>query len=190
MLRKDPLRMLQLLCTACCAMLALMSIACGGMASRDGERAATNNASGNPANSPATGASPVGASSSIGNDLGVAEDPSKYDAEIAQLVKQAERSPGDDVVRAALAEAYVRRANALRQGGRFREAERDYQNALRSNPDNEEAQQGVANIAHQADREPTGENGEPAPLPITPNATTGDEEPSPATEPSPRKRKS
>nr|MBA3716281.1 hypothetical protein [Pyrinomonadaceae bacterium] len=55
--------------------------------------------------------------------------------------------------------------------------ERDYQNALRHNPDNEEAQQGVADITLQTGREATGENGEPAPLSITPNAaTTGEED--------------
>jgi len=124
---------------------------------------------------------------------GASVDPSSYDAEIADLEKQAEKSPSDDALADALSRSYVRRALARRQAGNFREAERDYQNALRHNPDNEEAQQGVADITLQTGREATGENGEPAPLPITPNAaTTGEEDdaaPAPDAAPSPGKKR-
>jgi hypothetical protein len=75
----------------------------------------------------------------------------------------------------------------------LREALRDYQNALRNNPDNEEAQQRIAAVSPQVEGEATGENGEPAPLPITPNVTTGDagetDQPSPTPKaPAPKKK--
>jgi hypothetical protein len=70
----------------------------------------------------------------------------------------------------------------------MREALGDYQNALRANPDNEEAQRNVAEISPQFEREATGEYGEPAPLPITPNVTSQGAEPTPATQATPAKK--
>lgn len=99
----------------------------------------------------------------------------KFDAEIAGLEKQSEKNPGDDDVRLALSQAYRRRADALRDAQQLKQALLDYRNALSHNPDNEEAQQRAAEIARQVEGEATGENGEPAPLPITPNVTTDDD---------------
>ncbi|HVF50322.1 MAG TPA: hypothetical protein VNA19_09565 [Pyrinomonadaceae bacterium] len=117
---------------------------------------------------------------------------SKLDAEIARLEKEAERNPGDGETLNALSQAYASRAGALQQTQQLREALRDYRSALRNNPDNEEAQQRVAEISKQLEGEGTGENGEPAPLPITPNVTTGDDgqtdNPSPSPTPARKKK--
>ena len=113
----------------------------------------------------------------------------ELDAEVERLERQAQRNPSDDEVRDALSQAFVRRANARRAAQQLREALRDYQNALRANPDNEEAQRNVAEISPQVEGGATGENGEPAPLPITPNVTTGGDETAPAKEPSPAKKR-
>lgn len=111
----------------------------------------------------------------------------KFDAEIAELGKQSEKNPGDDDVRFALSQAYRRRADALRDAQQLKQALLDYRNALSHNPDNEEAQQRAAEIALQVEGEATGENGEPAPLPITPNVTTDDDAGDETAQPSPTK---
>lgn len=127
-------------------------------ASCRGEGAGGRNAN---ANVPATEA----AAATAGGNL---------DAEIARLKGQAEKNPGDEETRDALSQAYTRRADAARGAGRLKEALNDYQMALRANPDNAAAQQRVAEISPQVGGEATGEYGEPAPLPITPNVTTGE----------------
>ncbi|HEX8473357.1 MAG TPA: tetratricopeptide repeat protein [Pyrinomonadaceae bacterium] len=147
-------------------LLAISVCACAASENRNGDGATTattgNSASANGANA-ATDASG-------GAQTGTA----KFDAEIANLEKQAEKNPGDDELRDALSQAYLRRANALRDAQQLKEALRDYRKALSNNPDNEEAQQRAAEIGAQVEGELTGENGEPAPLPISPNVTTDD----------------
>jgi tetratricopeptide (TPR) repeat protein len=113
----------------------------------------------------------------------------QLDAEVERLEKQAQRNPSDDEVREALSQAFVRRGNARRAAQQLREALSDYENALRANPDNEEAQRSAAEISPQVEGEATGEYGEPAPLPITPNVTAGGDETAPAKEPTPAKKK-
>jgi len=112
------------------------------------------------------------------------------DAEIQRLEKLAERNPGEDSVTRPLAAAYVRRGNTLRAAGDLRGALKEYRSAIKYDEDNEEAQKNIAEIVPQVEGEKTGEYGEPAPLPITPNVTTDteeDREPSPTAQPSPRK---
>jgi hypothetical protein len=112
------------------------------------------------------------------------------DAEIQRLEKLAERNPGEDSVTKPLAAAYVRRANTLRAASDLRGALRDYRNAIKYDEDNEEAQKNIADIVPQVEGEKTGEYGEPAPLPITPNVTTDTDDntgPSPTAQPSPRR---
>ncbi len=106
-------------------------------------------------------------------------DPAQLDAEIARLERQAERNPADDSTRAELAVAYVRRGNSHRAAERLREALRDYQRAQRADPDNEAAQRAAAEVSPLVEGEQTGENGEPAPLPITPNVADEDVKPTP-----------
>lgn len=124
-----------------------------------------------PANASASGAQPTPAS-----DAGSAstEDLAKLDADIEQLENQAERNPADDDARDELARAYVRRGNSKRAAGHLQEALIDYQSALRQDPDNDEAQNNAAAIEEQIGGTPHGENGEPAPLPITPNVADED----------------
>lgn len=114
------------------------------------------------------------AASQTAQAAGLPVDTSKYDAEIARLEMQAEKSPGDDAARISLSKAYLRRADALRGAQQYREALRDYQSALRLDPDNEEVQKKVAEVSQPFESEATGEYGEPAPLPITPGATGAD----------------
>lgn len=109
------------------------------------------------------------------------------EAEIERLEKHAERNPGDESVREALAAAYVRRGNALRAANDLRGALKSYQRALRNDPDSEEAQKNVAELSPEVEGEKTGEYGEPAPLPITPNVT-GDDDSSTNEEPTPTRQ--
>jgi cytochrome c-type biogenesis protein CcmH/NrfG len=110
-------------------------------------------------------------------DAAATTDVSQLDAEIGRLEKLAEKNPGDDDARAALSKAYVSRGHAMRAAQRMRDALMDYQRALRVNPDNEDAQRAAAEISPFVEGEQTGENGEPAPLPITPNITDAEEKP-------------
>ncbi len=89
----------------------------------------------------------------------------QLDADIAQLEAQAEKQPEDDTARTAVAAAYVRRANALRAATRPDEAMRDYQTALRFNPDNEEAQLGLEQLNQEAGAEPRADDGRPVTVP-------------------------
>lgn len=123
-------------------------------------------------------ASQSNAAPAAGNTQG-GSDPSRLDAEIERLEKQAEKNPGNPELTAELARAYVRRGNALRDAGRVREALLDYQRAQSNDPDNDEATRNAADLAPQGEGTATGEYGEPAPLPITPNVTGGEEKPSP-----------
>lgn len=164
---------------ACVLALGFALSACGG-ASPGGGGAATN---ADAANSSASSAKP-----NAGASEGGALDSTKLDADIELLEKEAEKNPGDQETLTSLSQAYLRRANAYRDRQQLREALRDYQNALRHNPDNEEAQQRVAEISPQFESEATGENGEPAPLPITPGVSTGsgdERDASPASTPTP-----
>ena len=104
-------------------------------------------------------------------------DMAKLDAEIEQLERQAERNPGDEDTRDELARVYVRRGDARRAAGQLREAVADYQQALRFDPDNNEAQNNAAAARDQLGGDQQGENGEPAPLPITPNVADEDGKP-------------
>lgn len=169
-------------CGVCAILLlALTSGACSRDTSPRGDRSQVSNS---------TNASSGGAAAVAAGGGGASSDPASFDAEILRLEKHAEKSPADDTVNVSLSQAYVRRAKAFRQRGQLREAERDYQEALRRDPDNEEAQQGTADISQQTEGPATGENGEPAPLPITPNATSSDDEdPAPKNEPSPLRKK-
>ena len=149
--------------SAACALLVAFA-ACGG----GGEQSATqgNSAPGAQANT-ATTATTAG-----------------LDGEIERLEKVAQRNPGDDETRDKLAGAYVRRANSLRASQQLKEALRDYQHALRINPDNEEAQKNAAEIAPLVEGTPQeGEYGEPPPPPITPNVVGGEEKASPTATP-------
>ncbi|MDQ3686882.1 MAG: tetratricopeptide repeat protein [Acidobacteriota bacterium] len=169
--------------SACCAILlvALVSGACSRFTSSGSDRSQVSNATNTSANNSAV---------AVDNTNTSMSNPAEYDAEISRLEKQAEKSPADDTVNVSLSQVYVRRAEAYRQRGQLREAGRDYQEALRRDPDNEAAQQGNADISQQVESQATGENGEPAPLPITPDAaSSGDEELSPKTEPSPQRKR-
>jgi tetratricopeptide (TPR) repeat protein len=115
-------------------------------------------------------------------------DDANLDAEIQRLEKLAERNPGEDSVTKPLAAAYVRRGNTLRAASDLRGALKEYRNAIKYDEDNEEAQKNIAEIVPQVEGEKTGEYGEPAPLPITPNVTT-DTEDNDNAEPSPTPRK-
>ncbi|HEV3471517.1 MAG TPA: tetratricopeptide repeat protein [Pyrinomonadaceae bacterium] len=133
--------------------LLLALAACGG------GRSSNVGAGANPAATPAAAVTP---------------DPARLDAEIARLERLNERNPADDEARLNLARAYVRRAEAHRAAGRLAEALADYRRALRTDPDNEEAQKNVADITPQVEGTPQeGEYGEPAPPPISPNVTEG-----------------
>lgn len=138
---------------------AALSVGCGGGDDNGAEGGA-----------PATNASPNAA----------AVDAARLDAEIERLERNIERNPADDAVRESLASAYVKRGNLHRSGGRLAEALGDYEKALRTDPDNEDAMKNRAEVAPMVvGTPPPGEYGEPAPLPISPNVTDGEVSPTP-----------
>lgn len=155
------------------ALLALSFASCGGGQPEGSNQSAAN--------------SPTPAATLSAADAG---DISKLDGEIARLEREAEKNPGDQAARINLSQAYLRRAGAFRVAQKMSDALRDYQSALRNDPDNEQAQQGIAEISPPTGNNSTGENGEPAPLPITPNVTGAESSPSPVVEtPTPKGRK-
>jgi Flp pilus assembly protein TadD len=115
-------------------------------------------------------------------------DIAKLDADIERLERQAERNPGDEDTRDELARVYVRRGEARRGAGQLQEALADYQRALRLDPDNGDAQNDAAAVKEQLGGEQQGENGEPAPLPITPNVADEDGKPAASPTPTPKKQ--
>ena len=97
-------------------------------------------------------------------------DAAQLDGEIERLEKQAERNPADEETRDELARAYVQRAKIGQGGGKLQEALKDYQSALRHDPDNEEAQAGAALVNRELGGDSQeDENGAPVPPPISPN---------------------
>jgi tetratricopeptide (TPR) repeat protein len=147
------------------APLALAS-ACGGGASK---------------NAPQSNAATPQSSAQADSGGGAAPanvDVAKLDADIEQLEKATERNPGDEDTRDELARAYVRRGDAERASGRPQEALKDYQRALRLDPDNPEAQKNAYDTQEQLGGEQQqDENGAPAPAPITPNVTDDEDKP-------------
>ena len=153
-------------CAALCTLaLALMACGCG------------KGASGGKGQSNAAASASPQASASDG--AATASDFSKLDAEVEQLEKRAERNPGDDEALAELAKAYVRRGDARRAANQLREALFDYRRAQSADPDNADAQRNAAEISPLVEGAQTGENGEPAPLPITPGVTADEDKPTP-----------
>ena len=132
----------------------------------------------------ANGAAPPPTQAQGGAGEGASGDVARLNADIESLERQAERNPADDETRHVLARAYVRRGDARRGAGQWREALADYQSALRLDPDNDAAQAGAAATTEQLGGEQKeDENGAPAPLPITPNVADQDEK----TTPTPKK---
>jgi tetratricopeptide (TPR) repeat protein len=156
---------------ALAALLALASVLTGCGRGRQGDKA---------------GATPQPATTQAGAASAAPADMAKLDAEIERLERQAERNPGDEDTRDELARIYVRRGDARRAAGQLREAVNDYQQALRFDPDNNEAQNNAAAARGQLGGEQEDENGAPAPLPITPNVA--DEDGKPAATPTPKKQ--
>ena len=157
-----PMRHLVPLLCGTTLVLALAACARGGGEQKGDTRAGQNSAAG-------------GASS------GLPSDPAQLDAEIARLERLTERNPADDEARTQLASAFVRRAGIHLGARRLPEALADYRRAQRLDPDNEEAQRNIADIAPQVEGTPQeGEYGEPAPPPISPNVEgEGKEAPTP-----------
>ena len=152
------------LVAAACGALLFVSAACREGGREDGAQTNTGAASNN---------------SAAANNAPAGGDPSQLDAEIERLEKQAEKNPGNAETLAELSRAYGRRGNSHREAGRLREAMDDYRRALSKDPDNEEAQRNAAEIAPQVEGTPTGEYGEPAPLPISPNVADDETKPTP-----------
>jgi tetratricopeptide (TPR) repeat protein len=155
-----------------------LAAACGGGASNN---AAQSNA----------GAQPSPAQSDSNGGATAAPDVPKLSADIERLEKAAERNPADEDTRDELARAYVRRGDAERTVGQPQEALKDYQRALRLDPDNDAAQKDAADTQEQLGGEQQeDENGAPAPLPVTPNVADEDDKPAatPGAKPTPKKQ--
>jgi tetratricopeptide (TPR) repeat protein len=160
--------------TAAALALLMFACACGGSAPA-GNAA---QGAGSSANAGASVAASPQASAGEGG-AGATADTSQLDAEVERLEKRAERNPGDDDALSELAKAYVRRGNALRAANHLREALLDYRRAQSADPDNPDAQRNAAEISPLVEGAQTGENGEPAPLPITPGVTDDGEKATP-----------
>lgn len=159
-------------------LLTISIAACGGNNTASPETGVSSvaaNANQTTATSGANGNTVVAAADSKAPpaNMGEAIDTAKFDADIARLEKQAEKNPGDDATRSALAKAYLARAGALTNARQYRVALGDYRRVLRYDPDNEEAQQmarTIVGIMKDMGREVPEEGDEPSPLPY--NAET------------------
>ena len=161
-----------------CALVALAALAsgCGGASNN----ARQSNAGAQPSSQPNVNAA-------VASNVDVA----KLNEDIERLEKSAERNPGDEDTRDELAQAYVRRGDAERATDQPQEALRDYQRALRLDPDNAEAQKNAADTQEQLGGEQReDENGAPVPPPITPNVADEDDKPAatPSEKPTPKKQ--
>ena len=159
--------------------LAVSVNACGGGAPRNAQQ---SNADAPHASQPNANGGEAPASSA---------DISKLNEDIDRLEKATERNPGDEDTRDDLARAYVRRGDAERATNQPQEALKDYQRALRLDPDNGEAQKNAADTQEQLGGEQqVDENGAPAPAPITPNVTDDEDKPAPtpSEKPTPKKQ--
>jgi tetratricopeptide (TPR) repeat protein len=159
------------------AFVLALAAACGGRGAQDG--GAQQSSASQPSAQTNTGGGTAAASP---------EDAAQLDADIERLEKATERNPSDEDSRDDLARAYVRRGDSLRASNQPQEALKDYQRALRLDPDNDEAQKNAADINEQLGGEQEDENGAPAPLPITPNVTDEDAKPAPSEKPTPKKQ--
>ncbi|MEJ7617439.1 MAG: hypothetical protein WKF30_10875 [Pyrinomonadaceae bacterium] len=162
---------------AAVVLLASAGLGCGDKASEStGDSVQTKeNPTLSAAQSNSTAPITVGAESSGG--MGDPVDTSKFNAEISRLERLAEKNPGDEPGRRALANAYLMRANALTGVRQYRAALGDYRHVLRYDPDNEEAQAMAAtiiNIMNTMGREVPAEGDEPAPLQVTPETMPDD----------------
>jgi tetratricopeptide (TPR) repeat protein len=175
MMRATPAKI-----TLASSALALVAFAggCGGGASKNSQQ---SNAGAQPQSS-----QPNANGGAAASNLDVA----KLNADIERLEKAAERNPGDEETSDELARAYVRRGDAERAANQPQEALKDYQRALRLDPDNGEAQKNAADMQEQLGGEQQDENGAPAPAPITPNVTDDEAKPaaSPSERPTPKKQ--
>lgn len=133
-----------------------LACACGGGAPKNAQQS----------NAGAQPSSQANADAAVASDADVA----RLSADIERLEKSTERNPGDEDTRDELARAYVRRGDAERASNQPQDALRDYQRALRLDPDNGEAQKDAYDVQAQlGGGEQQDENGAPAPAPITPN---------------------
>lgn len=134
--------------------------------------------------------SPAQSNANSGTTVVASADVAKLSEDIERLEKAVERNPGDEETRDELARAYVRRGNAQRALNQPQEALKDYQRALRLDPDNGEAQKNAADTQEQLGGEQQDENGAPAPAPITPNVADDEDKPvhKPSEKPTPKKQ--
>lgn len=154
----------------CCAFL----LPCALAACRRSDSSASNS---NVVNSSGAQNSEAKVSATMTPEVGVnGADLTKYNAEIERLTRELEKNPGDDETNEALSEAYTKRGDVNRNARRFKEALRDYQKALRFDPENETAQQRAAELAEELGTKQHGENFEPPPPPISPDAVTEDDD--------------
>jgi tetratricopeptide (TPR) repeat protein len=152
---------------AASALTLLVAVAMLSNACRDrGQKAADPPSNQTAAAQPNAAASPA--------DIG------QLNGEIERLEKQAERNPADEETQDELARAYVKRAKVEQNAGQQQEALKDYQRALRYDPDNDDAAAGAAAVNQElggASKED--ENGAPVPPPISPNVADEDGKPTP-----------
>lgn len=106
----------------------------------------------------------VNTNSAVGQSL----DLTKLDAEIAQLEQKAEKNPEDESAREAVAQSYLRRGNAFYAARKLPEALKDFQSAVRFNPDNDEAQMRVTQVSQEINSEPRADDGRPVTVPTKP----------------------
>ena len=119
---------------------------------------------------PASAEQPANASNSPAN--AAASDTAALDAEIAQLEAQAEKNPDDKAARDAVADAYVRRGDAYRAGGKLKEAMEDYQSAISLNPAHEDAQLKLAQLQQELGEELKTDDGKPVSVPAKPEGNS------------------
>lgn len=118
---------------------------------------------------PVSSNAPASPSASPRAPGGEAIDTSNFDQEIARAEKALKQKPNDVEARAALAHAYLARADALKTAKQYRAALGDYRRTLKYDPDNAEAREmseTIISILQVMKRDVPAEGQEPPPLPF------------------------
>lgn len=96
-------------------------------------------------------------------------DVSEFNAEIEKAEKNLSAKPKDAAAKKAVAEAYLKRADALTEAAQYRAALGDYRRVLKHDPENESAKgwiDKIVSIFKSLNREAPKEGEEPPPLPF------------------------
>ncbi|MBV9209052.1 MAG: hypothetical protein JOZ52_00400 [Acidobacteria bacterium] len=162
------MKLYRLFVCALCCVAALTFYGCANEPTLNTSPATNAKASPSPS-APIARTAPANPNASPASPSGEPIDTTSFDKEIAQADKVLKKKPNDTEARAALAHAYLSRADALKTAKQYRAALGDYRRTLKLDPQNEEAREmseTIISILQYMNREVPPEGQEPPPLPF------------------------